>query len=60
MIYLIFDCHAGNRDIHLNDEFEDHDWVRPEQMEDFNLNDATRRTLVDKWPLWFRRCEHDR
>lgn len=48
MIYLIFDCHAGNRDISLNDEFEDFAWVRPEQMADYDLNVATRTTLAAK------------
>ncbi|BCH24983.1 nucleoside triphosphatase NudI [Mesorhizobium sp. L-8-3] len=48
MIYLIFDCQAGNRDVRLNDEFEDHAWVRPEQMRDYDLNDATRTTLAAK------------
>src|SRR5689334_10159607 len=28
MIYLIFDCRAANRTVELNDEFEDHAWVR--------------------------------
>ncbi len=46
MVYLIFDCHAANRDIGLNDEFEDFAWVRPEQLADYDLNDATRTTLA--------------
>ena len=24
MIYLIFDCHAANRDVTINDEFDDY------------------------------------
>ena len=48
MIYLIFDCEAVNRDVDLNEEFEDHAWVRPEEMADYDLNEATRVTLAAK------------
>ena len=48
MIYLIFDCEAANRDVDLNEEFEDHAWVRPEEMADYDLNEATRVTLAAK------------
>ncbi|MCO6185403.1 nucleoside triphosphatase NudI [Rhizobium sp. L1K21] len=48
MIYLIFDCHAGNRDVKINDEFEDFAWVLPEDLGSYDLNEATRFTLVQK------------
>lgn len=48
MIYLIFDCEAANREIELNEEFEDHAWVRPEEMSGYDLNEATRVTLAAK------------
>lgn len=48
MIYLIFDCRASNRDIAINDEFEDFAWVSPGEFEAFDLNAATRVTLRAK------------
>ncbi|MBL5864074.1 nucleoside triphosphatase NudI [Serratia fonticola] len=45
MIYLIFDCHASNRTITLNDEFEEYAWVRKEELASYDLNEATRFTL---------------
>lgn len=48
MIYLIFDCRAQNRDIAINDEFEDFAWVRPGEFGDYDLNAATRVTLAAK------------
>lgn len=48
MIYLIFDCRAQNRDITINDEFEDFAWVRPGEFGDYDLNAATRVTLAAK------------
>jgi nucleoside triphosphatase len=48
MIYLIFDCYADNRDIELNDEFEDLAWVRSEDLKTYDLNDATRTTFALK------------
>jgi nucleoside triphosphatase len=48
MIYLSFDCHADNRDVDLNEEFEAHAWVRPENLTDYDLNVATRVTLAAK------------
>ena len=32
MIYLIFDCHAANRDVTINDEFDDYAWVPRERL----------------------------
>ncbi|WP_312402507.1 nucleoside triphosphatase NudI [Rhizobium sp.] len=48
MIYLIFDCRAENRDIAINDEFEDFAWVRPGEFKAYDLNAATRVTLAAK------------
>lgn len=48
MIYLIFDCRAENRDIVINDEFEDFAWVRPGEFEAYGLNAATLVTLTAK------------
>jgi nucleoside triphosphatase len=45
MIYLIFDCEALNRRITLNEEFDDHAWVRPEDLARYALNEATRLTF---------------
>ena len=46
MIYLYFDCLAGNEDVVLNDEFVDHAWVRLDQLDEFDLN-AAARTILD-------------
>ncbi len=48
MIYLIFDCRAANRDVVLNEEFDDHAWVRPGAFGAYDLNPATRITLAQK------------
>ncbi|MBN9552312.1 MAG: nucleoside triphosphatase NudI [Alphaproteobacteria bacterium] len=48
MIYLIFDCRAANRTVELNDEFEDHAWVRAGEFGSYDLNAATRTTLAAK------------
>ena len=47
-LYLIFDCEAENREVTLNDEFVEHAWVKPEHLQDYDLNEATRRTLLEK------------
>lgn len=48
MIYLIFDCLSANRDIRLNDEFQDYAWVKPEELAPYDLNVATRHTFALK------------
>ncbi|EOX8527603.1 nucleoside triphosphatase NudI [Salmonella bongori] len=48
MIYLIFDCLSANRDIRLNDEFQDYAWVKPEELALYDLNVATRHTFALK------------
>ncbi|AGN84972.1 MULTISPECIES: nucleoside triphosphatase NudI [Enterobacteriaceae] len=48
MIYLIFDCISANRDVSINDEFQDYAWVKPADLHRYDLNDATRTTLKMK------------
>ena len=48
MIYLIFDCHATNRDVAFNEEFEAIAWVTPEELSSYDLNAATKVTLKAK------------
>ncbi|MEE2865451.1 MAG: nucleoside triphosphatase NudI [Pseudomonadota bacterium] len=48
MIYLIFDCKAANRNVSINEEFEDFAWVLPEDLGKYDLNEATRMTLKAK------------
>lgn len=48
MIYLIFDCVSANRDICINDEFQDYAWVKPEELALYDLNVATHHTLALK------------
>lgn len=45
MIYLIFDCVSENRDVEINEEFQDFAWVSPEDLPRYDLNVATRETL---------------
>lgn len=48
MIYLIFDCIAANREVHINDEFQAFAWVKPEDLAKYDLNVATVKTLTLK------------
>ena len=48
MIYLIFDCLVKNKDIDLNEEFETYAWVKPDQLINYELNEATQITFRDK------------
>ena len=45
MIYLIFDCISENREVEINEEFQDYAWVIPADLTKYDLNVATRRTL---------------
>lgn len=45
MIYLIFDCVSANREITINEEFQDFAWVKPHDLAQYDLNVATRKTL---------------
>lgn len=48
MIYLIFDCVSANRDVTINEEFDDYAWVKAEDLKNYDLNAATRVTLSQK------------
>ncbi|MCC8366814.1 nucleoside triphosphatase NudI [Xenorhabdus sp. PB61.4] len=48
MIYLIFDYISTNRNITLNEEFQEIAWVSPEAMKTMDLNEATRVTFTQK------------
>jgi len=48
MIHLVFDAKAVLDKVVLNDEFEMYAWVQPQEMKDYDLNDATRRTFTEK------------
>ena len=48
MIYLIFDCISANREVTINEEFQDYAWVKAEDLPHYDLNAATRRTLTLK------------
>lgn len=45
MIYLIFDCVSANREITINEEFQDFARVKPQDLAQYDLNVATRKTL---------------
>ncbi|QJF16869.1 nucleoside triphosphatase NudI [Phytobacter diazotrophicus] len=45
MIYLIFDCISANREVEINEEFQDYSWGSPADLTKYDLNVATRRTL---------------
>ncbi len=48
MIYLIFDCVSANRDVTINEEFDDYAWVKADDLKNYDLNAATRVTLSQK------------
>ncbi|WP_342324323.1 nucleoside triphosphatase NudI [Kosakonia sp. BYX6] len=48
MIYLIFDCVSANREVCINEEFQEYAWVEPADLHRYDLNDATRHTLTLK------------
>lgn len=48
MIYLIFDCVSANREVIINEEFQDYAWVKPHDLHRYDLNEATRNTLAQK------------
>lgn len=51
MIYLIFDCVSANREVCINEEFQDYAWVKPADLRRYDLNEATRQTLSLKGVL---------
>lgn len=48
MIFLMFNCLAENKIIKLNDEFETYEWVKPEELIKYDLNEATKITFSQK------------
>ncbi|AIR59910.1 nucleoside triphosphatase NudI [Cedecea neteri] len=48
MIYLMFDCTSENREITINEEFEQYAWVSPQDLASYDLNEATAATFRDK------------
>lgn len=48
MIYLIFDCVSANRDVTINEEFDDYARVKADELKNYDLNAATRLTLSMK------------
>ena len=40
-----FDCVSANREVKINEEFQDYAWVKPEDLVHYDLNVATRKTL---------------
>lgn len=48
MIYLIFDCVSANRQVTFNEEFQEIAWVKPAQLNSFDLNEATKITFTKK------------
>ncbi len=48
MLYLIFDCVSANRQITVNEEFQEVAWVRPDKLGELDLNEATRITFAQK------------
>jgi nucleoside triphosphatase len=51
MLYLIFDCVSANRQITVNEEFQEVAWVRPDKLGELDLNEATRITFAQKGML---------
>lgn len=45
MIYLLYECWVQGDRVKLNPEFEDHAWISPHQLADYDLNEATRDTF---------------
>ena len=48
MIFLMFNCLAKNKNIRLNDEFDEYAWVKPEELCNYDLNPATMGTFKRK------------
>jgi len=48
MIYLIFDCVSANREVVINEEFQAYAWVNAHDLHRYDLNEATRNTLMQK------------
>ncbi|MCT4703644.1 nucleoside triphosphatase NudI [Enterobacteriaceae bacterium H20N1] len=48
MIYLLFDCISANRLVTFNEEFQEIAWVKPSELNQYDLNEATRTTFIQK------------
>lgn len=48
MIYLLFDCVSANRHVTFNEEFQAIAWVKPTDLERYDLNEATKATFMHK------------
>ena len=46
IIFLVFNCQAQTGRIHLNEEFNEYKWVKPEEVTSLDLNKVTRDTLT--------------
>lgn len=46
IIFLVFDCQTQVGRIHLNEEFSEHKWVKPEEISSLDLNEVTHDTLT--------------
>ncbi|OAT32732.1 pyrimidine deoxynucleoside triphosphate pyrophosphohydrolase [Buttiauxella brennerae ATCC 51605] len=48
MIYLMFDCVSANRQVTFNEEFQDIAWVKHSELNNYDLNEATKVTFSKK------------
>jgi nucleoside triphosphatase len=46
MVFLLFSCLASSDAVTLNSEFEEYRWVKPEELNDYDLNLETARTFA--------------
>jgi nucleoside triphosphatase len=46
IIFLVFNCQAQAGRIHLNEEFSEYKWVKPEEVTSLDLNEVTHDTLI--------------
>jgi len=48
MIYLMFDCVSANRNVTFNEEFQAITWVKHTELNNYDLNEATKVTFSKK------------
>jgi nucleoside triphosphatase len=48
MIYQMFDCVSANRQVTFNEEFQDIAWVKHSELNNYDLNEATKVTFSKK------------
>ncbi|NIY46702.1 nucleoside triphosphatase NudI [Cedecea colo] len=46
MIYLLFNCVSANRQVTFNEEFQEIAWVKPAELGNYDLNEATKATFT--------------